>query len=158
MTMKPIDGFDERYFVTPDGNVYTKYKRVMKLGDYNGYKRVELYTITETERCAKKYLVHRLIAQAFIPNPDGKAEVNHINHNRSDNRVENLEWVSHSENQQRMKPFQTATGEHHISFTKQGCYQGGFTKDGTKHTFHATTLEEAIERRDVLYQELYPSR
>ena len=42
--------------------------------------------------------LHRLVAQNFIPNPDNKPEVNHINANKSDNRVENLEWVSHQDN------------------------------------------------------------
>ena len=46
----------------------------------------------------KKELVHRLVALHFIDNPDNKPEVNHINHIRYDNRAENLEWVSHSEN------------------------------------------------------------
>ena len=46
----------------------------------------------------KAFRIHRLLAQHFIPNPENKEEVNHINSIRSDYRLENLEWVTHSEN------------------------------------------------------------
>ena len=43
--------------------------------------------------------VHRIVGNAFIPNPEGKSEINHKNGIKSDNRVDNLEWVTHQENQ-----------------------------------------------------------
>ncbi len=61
-----------------------------------GYLYVQLYINGKHE----KHLVHRLVAQAFIANPDNKPEVNHLNGVKSDNRVENLEWVTRSENNQ----------------------------------------------------------
>lgn len=54
----------------------------------NGYLRVHLYK----DRKVKCYLVHRLVADAFIPNPNNLTEVNHINEDKTDNRVDNLEW------------------------------------------------------------------
>lgn len=64
-----------------------------KLTD-RGYSRVEL----KIDGRSNSYRVHRLVAQAFIPNPEGKPEINHINGVKTDNRVENLEWCTRSEN------------------------------------------------------------
>jgi hypothetical protein len=62
--------------------------------DRKGYLAVDLYD--NGERKTKR--VHRLVAEAFVPNPHGKPEINHIDGNRHNNKVSNLEWVTKKEN------------------------------------------------------------
>lgn len=89
------------YFITEKGIVYhyiPQYNlmKELKTWDCRGYKKIGLRTETGNY---KQIFVHRLVALLFIPNPENKEEVNHINRNKSDNRVENLEWVTKSENE-----------------------------------------------------------
>ena len=63
--------------------------------DKDGYKICQIKINGKWKHCR----VHRLVAQAFIPNPDKKPEVNHINGIKDDNRIQNLEWATTSENQ-----------------------------------------------------------
>tara|TARA_R110001632_G_scaffold46575_2_gene118312 strand:+ start:3223 stop:3672 length:450 start_codon:yes stop_codon:yes gene_type:complete len=97
MDFTEIDGFDG-YIVSSKGDVYSaKTKKILKPATRkDGYKMVCFY------KDGKKYLlrVHRLVAQAFIPNPLGLPCVNHINCIRNDNRVENLEWCNNMYNTQ----------------------------------------------------------
>lgn len=83
------------YFILLKRKYYTFSKlipsHIMKLYNSNGYMRVELGK-------GNSFSIHRLVAQAFIPNPDNKPQVNHIDGNRSNNNVRNLEWVDSSEN------------------------------------------------------------
>ena len=67
-----------------------------------GYLQIKLIAANGKR---KNELVHRLVALHFIDNPEGKAEVNHINHIRSDNRAENLEWLTKSENNKKSYDF-----------------------------------------------------
>lgn len=60
------------------------------------YLDVELCKFNKSHR----YRIHRLVAEAFIPNPDNKPQVNHIDCNKSNNKMNNLEWCNNSENQQ----------------------------------------------------------
>jgi len=63
--------------------------------DRDGYCR---YTVQKLNGKYTSQLVHRLVAKAFIPNPENKPSVNHINNDRTNNRVDNLEWVTAKEN------------------------------------------------------------
>ena len=88
----------ENYAITDDGKVISyKYKtpRIMKTWfQKSGYENIKLCKNNQTYH----FLIHRLVAEAFIPNPDNLPEVNHKNKNRQDNRVENLEWCSRNDN------------------------------------------------------------
>lgn len=91
------------YEVSNLGNVRNKKTgRILKPGAYGatGYKQVNISIVSEGGKSRKRY-IHRLVAQAFVENPDKKREVDHINGNKLDNRAENLEWVTSSENQKR---------------------------------------------------------
>lgn len=62
--------------------------------DKDGYCCVSLWI----DGVSKEQFIHRLVAQSFIPNPDNKPCIDHINTNKTDNRVENLKWCTHKEN------------------------------------------------------------
>ena len=94
--------------VTSDGKIYSlDRKTIRKNGRIDNRKGKELkpkvdrygyesVTLTK-DGLRKSYTVHRLVATAFIDNPEVKPTVNHINGNKRDNRIENLEWATHKE-------------------------------------------------------------
>ena len=87
----PIDGFPE-YRVDRSGNVYNSKQQILKPDvSSKGYLRVSLSNATIKH---KRFLVHRLVAQAFIPNPEKLAQVNHIDGDKANNNAENLEWCT----------------------------------------------------------------
>jgi hypothetical protein len=98
--MKDIFGYEGQYSVTKDGKVYShKRKRFLKPTNLKGYQRVKLRD-TKNNQKRSEQLVHRLVAKAYIENPNNKLEINHKNSIRNDNRVDNLEWATRSENNQ----------------------------------------------------------
>ena len=99
-----IEGTDHKAIITSDGRVFKRYvvsKKEKKPVGWSEFKEVkprlgEYLAVTIPYR--KDCSIHRLVAEAFIPNPLGLRDVDHIDGNKSNNRVENLRWVSHKEN------------------------------------------------------------
>ena len=93
---KNVVGYEGLYEVSSVGRVRNKKtKRNLKPDkDKNGYLRICLYK----EGIAKKYFVHRLVAKAFVPNPENKPQIDHINTIKTDNYYKNLRWATPIEN------------------------------------------------------------
>ncbi|MDY4720711.1 MAG: HNH endonuclease [Clostridium paraputrificum] len=94
-----INGF-ERYSVSNKGNVINNItgRKISARKSSNGYMRVNLRKGNCKYEKPKTASVHRLVAEAFLMQIDGKTYVNHINGDKTDNKVENLEWCSAKEN------------------------------------------------------------
>lgn len=87
------------YILFDDGEILGKDSQIMMpQKDEKGYLRIRLRYGNVDKYGACTYRIHRLVAENFIPNPHNKPQVNHINGDKTDNRAENLEWVTNSEN------------------------------------------------------------
>lgn len=104
---KKLDNWARNYYANPyEGKIYSvaklngKLKQLNNKPGSNGYRTVKLKGVDGKYHTKSE---HRLIANAFIPNPENKRVCHHINHNRVDNRVSNLEWTNHKDNSRRRK-------------------------------------------------------
>lgn len=84
----------DRVIISNDGIVRVRKGKAKTLKDHNGYKRVKL----NKDGKEKLFLVHRLVAQTFIPNPSNLPCINHKDEVKSNNRIDNLEWCTHRYN------------------------------------------------------------
>jgi hypothetical protein len=123
---KDVEGYEGKYQVSSFGRVrsfkHGKERYLRAAPNDKGYLRVVLCSDIK-----KNYFVHRLICDAFHPNPENKSSVNHKNGIKYDNRAENLEWVTHSENH------------------KHAFKNGYMCKKGSKHHLSKLTEQQVME-------------
>ena len=94
--IKGFEDFEDNYFILSTGEVWSKYKKEFLKPYFNsdGYHLVDL----RNGECRKQARVHRLVALAFIPNPDNLPTVNHKDECHTNNDISNLEWMSIRDN------------------------------------------------------------
>ena len=138
---KPIKNFENRYRVSNFGRIYSvKRNTIMKPSMLNGYWRVTLHDGSKTNG----YYVHRIVAEAFIPNPQNKPLVNHIDEDRANNLVSNLEWATFSENVN----YGSRNAKVSEAFSKNGisrpvmCVETGIVYNSGKHAKRETGIDD----------------
>ena len=135
---KDIEGYEGLYQVSNIGNVKSlvnhkgKYreKLLKQSKDCNGYLQVNLYK----NKTSKRFLVHRLVANAFIENPNNYPCINHKDENKQNNSVKNIEWCSYKYNTN----FGTRNERARKAISKQ-VYQ--YSKDGVLISVFNSTKE-----------------
>lgn len=92
---KPVAGYEGLYEISNLGKVKNRHGKNLKIPlSHTGYPRIELWKNGKM----KHFYVHRLVALAFVDNPEGLPQVNHKDENKKNNRSDNLEWCTQSEN------------------------------------------------------------
>ena len=155
---KPVVGFEGSYEVSNLGEIRSvarissyhdprwnttvtrAYKScIIKQNNVSGYKFIGLYKGGKLYQ----FYVHRLVAQAFIPNPENKPEVNHKDRNRHNNCVDNLEWVTAKENSQHLLHSDYDWGASHRGKHLSEEHKQKLSKffKGRKHTNHLFTQD-----------------
>ena len=151
MSWKEIENYPG-YWVSTDGEIMSFItNKLLKTNCNNcGYKQLTLHK----DNIQITITLHRLGAEAFIPNPDNLPVVDHINRNRLDNRVDNLRWSSYAENNINSKiNIRNKLGIKNISFSGKGLnpkYQIQIKRPGKSlYIDYYDTLSEAIAARDA---------
>ena len=94
--MKDIKDYEGLYAITEDGEVFS-YRRQRFLSPCKTKEGYLVTTLSKNNR-KKRFLIHRLVAEAYIPNPNNYPQVNHKDENKQNNKIENLEWITPKDN------------------------------------------------------------
>ena len=162
---KDIAGFEGLYQVSSEGSVRSIdrivtqiqrggkemtriYRGKVLVGSSTpqGYKQLNMYRDGIKEHTQS---IHRLVADAFIPNPENLPQIDHINRNKTDNKVSNLRWVSAQDNCLNRNTTSGVSGEKFITITKETTFRVKI-RDMDARVYDETfkTLPEAIEARN----------
>ena len=142
---KNISGYSDDYSISNFGRVISnkRNKLIELLVDVSKHTHTSYYRVTLCRNgLTRRFLVHRLVAEAFITNPLNKPHINHIDNDGSNNHVSNLEWVTASENMQ-----------HSVKQGRQVKSQTSATKIATivNDDRYAKTYEERFGNRFIAY-------
>jgi hypothetical protein len=143
-----IVGYEKLYKINKKGEVWSCCRKNIKKSQFNkitGYFYIQL----NTKGNHKNFLIHRLIATHFIPNPNNFAEIDHINRIRTDNSINNLRWCDRSTQTINSIRTNNSTGYRNITERKCGTFKVEIKRNGIiiyNKTFNILT--EAICERD----------
>lgn len=158
---KDIEGYEGKYQVSNLGRVKSLKRKCNVLNGYRtvnekilnlnknryGYVTVNLSKNNKNKICT----IHRLVATAFIPNPENKPQVNHIDGNKTNNIVENLEWVSKEENMQH------AVNTGLLKFTEERNHKISLAlKDKNKTQAHKENMSKSMKGKKHYYKSKHP--
>tara|TARA_R110002153_G_scaffold86456_1_gene214720 strand:+ start:1619 stop:2263 length:645 start_codon:yes stop_codon:yes gene_type:complete len=146
MILKPITEF-ENYKISENGRIFNKRGRELKQTlNAQGYYQINL--MKNKKSVSRR--IHRLICRTFLPNFYGKRCVDHKNRTKTDNRIINLRWATHLENNEnRSNPNTNTSGHTNISYYKSSkLWRFQKTINKKMYTKYFKTLEETIEYRD----------
>ena len=115
-----VDNISTNYYITEDGKCFNKNTGKYLKGQSNCRNKYHSYILTLPNGTKKRCATHRLVAKAFIPNddPEHKNQVNHKDGNVLNNNVDNLEWVTQSENQRHALENELRQYDHVFCFNK----------------------------------------
>lgn len=132
-----------KYYVSRAGKVISKKVHIHELKVFETNKGYQYVKTSTSKGKSRAEFIHRLVAKAFIPNPDNKPEVNHIDGNKHNNCVENLEWVTSKENKDHAR-------NHHLIRPAKGEKSGMTNLTNNK----VRAICEDMERNELTIKEL----